>query len=128
MSLRKQNMSVRLVNSKNTQPITTKNKEYICRIAFGQTIILLRKTTFSIKIKVPKYNPHKAKFQLAPCQSPVRNHTMNKFRISFHLPTRLPPRGIYTYSLNHDPREICHLCQNSEILCEIYGYWKFSFS
>ena len=27
----------------------------------------------------PKYTPHKIKFQLAPCQSPVHNHTITMF-------------------------------------------------
>ena len=35
--------------------------------------------------------------------------------------TLFPPSGIYTYSRNHDPSEICHLLQNSVTLLEIYG-------
>ena len=36
----------------------------------------------------------------------------------------MPPRGMYTYSLNQVPREICHRRQNSVILFEIYGIIK----
>ena len=42
---------------------------------------------------------------------PVSRKTMNRFR--YTLPRRLPPRGIYTYSRNQLPREMCHLFQNS---------------
>ena len=33
------------------------------------------------------------KFQLAPCQKPVKNHTINRFNTAL---LRFPPRGIYT--------------------------------
>ena len=44
----------------------------------------------------------------------------NLYELMF-VPFRLPPRGMYTYSLNQVPREICHRRQNSVILFEIYG-------
>ena len=51
--------------------------------------------------------------------------------VNFFLTTDIPyrvlplPRGIYTYSLNHVPREICHLLQNSVALFDTYGWSKF---
>ena len=50
--------------------------------------------SFSSNRKNTKYIPHNMKFQLAPCQNPVRNHTIIMFLIHFSLDTLLPPRGI----------------------------------
>ena len=58
-------------------------------------------------------SPQNRKFHPAPCQIPVSVHTINILRICLASPLRLPPRGIYTYSLNQVLREICHLCQKS---------------
>ena len=66
----------------------------------------------STKIK----NPHKIKFQAAPCQNPVKNHTTSRLKIVRTLPLRFPPSGMYTYSRNHAPSVICHLRQNSVTL------------
>ena len=53
------------------------------------------------------------KFQLAPCQKPVQNQTRKMFRTVRHVPFRLPPKGMYSYSRNHVVREMCHRRQNS---------------
>ena len=52
------------------------------------------KNFFSITRITPKYNPQKIKFQLAPCQNPVKNQTTKMFLIHFKLLTRFPPSGI----------------------------------
>ena len=40
---------------------------------------------------------------------------------AFEQVALFPPNGIYKYSLNHVPNDICHLCQNSCIDFERYG-------
>ena len=57
---------------------------------------------------------------------PVNPHTMRMLRICFHAPRRLPPSGIYTYSRNQVPSEMCQRRQNSVTERAIYGYRKFS--
>ena len=51
--------------------------------------------------------------QFAPCQIPVARNTMNLLITVLALPLRLPPSGMYRYSLNHVDSEMCHLLQNS---------------
>ena len=52
--------------------------------------------TYRSKIsQAAKYSPHRMKFQLAPCQKPVQNQTIRRFRMVLAVPPRLPPRGIY---------------------------------
>ena len=77
-------------------------------------LLVLRGTAVS-------YTHLNRKFTLAPCQIPVKSHTTRMSRTWRRPPFRLPPRGMYTYSLNQVPREICHRRQNSVILFEIYG-------
>ena len=74
------------------------------------------KKHFSINKSIKKYMPHITKFQAAPCHNPVSAHTINKFQACLAGPFLLPPSGMYTYSLNHVLREICHLLQNSVML------------
>ena len=61
------------------------------------------------------------KFQLAPCQKPVQNHTMKMLRSVFAVPPRLPPRGIYRYSRNQVVSDMCHRRQNSVTDAARYG-------
>ena len=77
-------------------------------------------TVANIK-KNAKYNPHKTKFQLAPCQIPVARKTINRLIYVLCTQIRLPPSGIYKYSLNQVDKDICHLRHNSVIDFEIYG-------
>mgnify|MGYP003293067338 CR=1 FL=1 len=52
------------------------------------------KKSFSIIKNTKKYNPHKIKFQLAPCQNPVNDHTIKIFNICLKIPFLFPPKGI----------------------------------
>ena len=54
------------------------------------------KNIFSITKNIKKYNPHKIKFQFAPCQKPVKDHTISIFKICLFNPFLFPPSGIYT--------------------------------
>ena len=54
------------------------------------------KKFFSIIRIIPKYIPHIIKFHAAPCQNPVKNHTINIFLICLSAPNLFPPNGIYT--------------------------------
>lgn len=89
-------------------------------------ICSLNKPAFSIAIIMKMSSPHIIKFQSAPCQKPVNIQTIKRLRRVLALPWRLPPRGIYTYSLNHEPKVLCHLRQNSVIERDVYGLLKFA--
>ena len=65
----------------------------------------------SITHRMPYARPQHMYIPVLPCHIPVSRNTMNRFR--YTLPLRLPPSGIYTYSRNQLPREICHRFQNS---------------
>ncbi len=61
------------------------------------------------------------KVKLAPCQKPVRKNTSSLLSVVRTLPLRLPPSGIYTYSLNQVESEMCQRRQNSCTLAEMKG-------
>ena len=110
---------------KITNPTVTTNivyrwEKYLC---FSRTSLNPKR---SIMQNIPCQSPHMRKFQLAPCHIPVAANTINKFNNVLMFPLRFPPSGIYKYSLNQVPKDICHLLQNSFILFEIYGILKFS--
>ena len=105
-----------VLRSNITQLITTQKKVYSHASTLGSFLIYLPSQSFSMVSRMPKYSPQKMKFQLAPCQKPVRDQTIIRFRTHFHLLTRLPPKGIYTYSRNQVLRVICHLRQKSVML------------
>ena len=65
--------------------------------------------------------PHSKNVQLAPCQIPVSSHTKNKLISCLDILHLLPPKEMYTYSLNHVLNEICQRCHNSVMLFEING-------
>ena len=67
-------------------------------------------------------------FPPAPCHTPVMKKTIPKLTSVRILPFRFPPNGIYTYSLNHVPKEICHFLQKSVIDVAVYGKRKLSSS
>ena len=49
---------------------------------------------FSKASKIKYHKPHKIKVQLAPCQTPVNNQTINKLQINRLCFTLEPPNGI----------------------------------
>ena len=77
------------------------------------------KDRISVDVGKKKYNPQQINPIPEPCQSPVKSQVTNRFTTVLALPLLLPPRGIYTYSLNHEERVMCHLRQNSVMLFEI---------
>ena len=85
----------------------------------GVRVSTSRRTYFSRISQAAKYSPHKMKFQVAPCQNPVQNHTMRILRSVLAVPWRLPPRGIYKYSRNQAVRDICQRRQNSVTEAEV---------
>ena len=80
-------------NTINTQTSNQALEEFKTAV---NDMIRTTKNNFSIMINIPKYNPHKIKFQLAPCQNPVKTHTITIFLNHLILDTRFPPRDIYT--------------------------------
>ncbi len=106
-------------HAKRSHPAYITNSAYIWLIKPGSLPSTFKKPAFSIKRKKQKYIPHAIKLKLAPCHSPVKNHTIKIFKNVRTMPFLLPPSGIYTYSLNHVPSDICHLRQNSVMLFDI---------
>ena len=51
---------------------------------------------FSNRMSTPQYRPHRRKFHAAPCQMPVRPHTIMVLATKRGVLTRLPPSGMYT--------------------------------
>ena len=85
-----------------------------------------KRKSFSIIRKIQKNSPHKTKFHDAPCHIPLSKNTIEILKIHRALRrTLFPPNEKYTYSVNHDVKEICHRCQNSFILVAKYGKRKF---
>ena len=92
---------------KNIQPINISRKvTAICRNSLNVGKRLFSATVFkylrffplnrSGKNNSPLKAPHETKVQFAPCQNPLTTNTINVFRILFHFPPLLPPKGIYT--------------------------------
>ena len=106
-------------HAKRSHPAYIITSAYIRLRNNGSLLSIFNNPSFSIIRKKQKYIPHTIKFQLAPCHSPVRNHTIKIFENVFNWFFLLPPNGIYTYSLNHVPSDICHLRQNSVMLLDI---------
>ena len=55
---------------------------------------IVYRTRILVESNSAKYRPQMMKVQSAPCQKPVRNHTVRVLRNHFPLDTRLPPRGM----------------------------------
>ena len=72
----------------------------------------------------PHRKPQTTKVQFAPCQSPQSVKTISVLKIVRRVPLRLPPKGIYKYSVNHDVSEICQPRQNSDTVRLKYGKLK----
>jgi hypothetical protein len=76
------------------QLITTKNNAYILLINEGSFFKTLSRNTFSMISKMQKYSPQLTNVHAAPCQIPVKSHTINMFLYCLTAPTLLPPSGM----------------------------------
>ena len=106
-------MAVKSSTANRAQLTRTMNSPYTWPTQPGSFFNTADRKNRSRTIIAKKYRPHSKKFQLAPCHRPVQAHTTNRLNTSRAGFTRLPPKGIYRYSRNQLPKEMCHRRQNS---------------
>ena len=82
----------------------------------------------SRQTNTPTVTPHRTNVQLAPCQMPHSANTTSVLRSLRPIPLRLPPSGMYTYSVNHTLSVMCQRRKNSVKLVLARGRSKFCVS
>ena len=82
----------------------------------------------SMHTNTPTVTPHSTNVQLAPCQMPQSANTMRVLSSLRGTPLRLPPSGMYTYSVNHTLSVMCQRRKNSVKLVLESGSLKFCVS